>query len=620
MYSGRSLENMRPLQSFEEKAAGVEGAKSFCFRFPLRRSPNERLFNLNDVLGIHLRELLRLLVPLSGGNEFTVDGYKTLNDRDSIQPLDPAKEEGASEPADPLDLYEPRIRYIQGLLETLLSIVELESNGESVTVDGFRLKNLEQWLSPCGGATDILAHAASRCNLQCRFCYNKGAPDILKPRPRDPEVEYREIHTRIKRYVPQGKLGVFPNMGSPCETLVHPHILDILRELRQRTDEPIRIPTNGSLLTSEMIQALSSSQPIFLDVSLNTASPTRRRWLMNDPKPQTALESLAGLKAMRVPYSVVIVPWPFPSTEIMLEDLEKTVDFAVGHDPCFIQISLPGYSRFFSQKEIFSQEHVWNEVKRAVQALRTKTSCPLILRPGLFEEYLEPDAVNDPRLIGVIKNSPGARAGMQRGDLLLKVGGLPVKNRIQARSLLNTLHQSDLKRSSLTVLRNGERVDLDLDLTDFDCPYDPRSTSHLGAIFPSAGIPLEWIERLGLLISSSKAKNVLILTSKLVRPVLEKRLREVVLFSGINLHLRIPPNRYLGGNIFMGDLMVVEDFIKAILAFLGEGKGRPDLAVIPSSPFHLSGWGRDLTGRVYLEIQRKTGIPVALVECDPIFD
>ena len=46
----------------------------------------------------------------------------------------------------------------------------------------------------------------------------------------------------------------------------------------------------------------------------------------------------------------------------------------------------------------------------------------------------------------------------------------------------------------------------------------------------------------------------------------------------------------------------------------------PDLVVIPSSPFHLSGWGRDLTGRVYLDIERSTGIPVALVECEPIFD
>ena len=70
----------------------------------------------------------------------------------------------------------------------------------------------------------------------------------------------------------------------------------------------------------------------------------------------------------------------------------------------------------------------------------------------------------------------------------------------------------------------------------------------------------------------------------------------------------------------MGDLMVVQDFIEAIKDFTDEEGICPDLVVIPSSPFHLSGWGRDLTGRVYKEIERLTEIPVALVECDPIFD
>jgi hypothetical protein len=34
----------------------------------------------------------------------------------------------------------------------------------------------------------------------------------------------------------------------------------------------------------------------------------------------------------------------------------------------------------------------------------------------------------------------------------------------------------------------------------------------------------------------------------------------------------------------------------------------------------MSGWGRDLSGRVYKDIERLTGIPVGLIECDPIFD
>ena len=39
-----------------------------------------------------------------------------------------------------------------------------------------------------------------------------------------------------------------------------------------------------------------------------------------------------------------------------------------------------------------------------------------------------------------------------------------------------------------------------------------------------------------------------------------------------------------------------------------------------SSPFVLGGWRRDLMGRVYLDIERATGIPVALLECDTVYD
>lgn len=70
----------------------------------------------------------------------------------------------------------------------------------------------------------------------------------------------------------------------------------------------------------------------------------------------------------------------------------------------------------------------------------------------------------------------------------------------------------------------------------------------------------------------------------------------------------------------MGDLLVVQDFIDEVKRFVREERIYPDLVTIPSSPFHLSGWGRDLTGRIYLEIEQQTGIQVALMQCNPLFD
>jgi len=608
-----SKKTVRPGQSEKQE-------EEYGFRFSLCPDSQPTVLNLREMLAVHLRELLDIVTPTSGGRGLRIDGFSLLSNPDAVYGLYPSENGDLSGAKDLADIYEPRIKYIQRVLQALLALIDLEVRGKKVEVDGFRLRNLEQWLAPGGGASDIVAHAATRCNLDCRFCYVKGTPPALRPVCREPDEEYAEILTRIQHYVPGSGLSLFPNAGSPCEPLAHPRILDILKALRRKTPEPLRIPTNGSLLSPKMILSLADLQPVFVDVSLNTASPGRRRWLMRDPRPQIASASLAGLRGAGIPYSMVIVPWPFPSLQVMLDDLKKTVAFGDQFDPAFIQISLPGYSRFFSEEPLFSTEQVWNEVRAAVQQLRVTTRCPVILRPGLFEEYLEPERVKVPQVIGSIMNSPAQRAGLRCGDTILKVGGIPVRSRAQARSVLKTLHRSDLKRSSMIISRNGRELPLQLELGNYAYPYDPLTAPLLGSVFPSSGIPPGWLDQLRTVISLREASEVLLLTSRLVRPALEKELGETLSLSGVRIHLRVPNNRFLGGNIFMGDLMVVEDFVEAVLDFLKKGKARPDLVVIPSTPFHLSGWGRDLTGRVYLEIERSTGVPVALVECAPVFD
>jgi MoaA/NifB/PqqE/SkfB family radical SAM enzyme len=594
--------------------------EEYGFRFPIDSTSNSTLNSLHDHFGIHLRELLRLLVPLEGGREARIEGYRMLNDLNTTFPLYPEEGEQDSKNYGPLDLYEPRINYIRHLLESLLGIVDLEYHGKTVKVDGFRLKNLKQWLSPGGGATDILAHVASRCNLNCRFCYNRGAPAILRSRSPEQEDECGEIWARIDQYVPEGRLNIFPNMGSPAEALAHPRILEILQELRQKTQETFRIPTNGSTLSLKMITALEKLKPVYLDISLNTSSPERRQWLMGDSEPRIVLDALTHLAESRIPYSVVIVPWPFPSESIMVDDLENTLAFASAHDPTIIQVSFPGYSRALSEERLFPHESVWNLLRTRVQELRARTDCPVVIRPGIFEEYDDPEKLNAPAMVGVIRNSPAHRAGLRRGDRIRKINGLPIKSRTQARSLMTIIHECNLRMVSLSIERRGVLMDCCLHPNEFDYPYTPETVTHLGVVFSSSGIPLDWYDRLKGVVASHNAKRVLLLTSYLVKPTMEGFISRNGFSSGVKLYIRVPENRYFGGNILMGDLLVVQDFIESIKAFTDEEGICADLVVIPSSPFQLSGWGRDLTGRIYKEIERLAGIPVALVECDPIFD
>ena len=599
--------------------------EDFHYRFPLDPRTTGEISNLDDLLAFHLRELLDLTIPLAGDRDQRIESFRLLNNPERIHPIAtrPGYEESTNGRSDPntLDIYEPRIGYIQRLIESLLSIVEVEKDGQPVTLDGFRLRHLRHWLAPNSGASDILAHAASRCHLDCRFCYNKGShPPLVPQKGRKDDSDTREILSRIDHYAPHGKWGLFHQAASPCDSLDHPHIREILTDLRQKTDEPIRIPTHGSTLTPAMIEFLAELAPVSIDISLNSASPERRQWLMKDRSPQIALCSLSLLRAAKIPYTVIIVPWPFPSEDTMMGDLENTIEFAAEHDTAIIQISLPGYTRRFSDEMLFDHEKTWQTIKTGVMALRNRISCPIVLRPGIFEEYDDPDRMDLAHVIGVVENSPARQAGLLPGDDIQRINGLKVKDRCQALFLLDTVHRSDLEQVSMDVTRNGCTIPLDLNLKKTAYPYAGIIDHQLGIVFPFSGIPGTWFENIEKAVGSLRNKEILILSSYLVAPYMTKHLPGNGSLSTNNIHLRVPPNRYFGGNIVMGDLLVVQDYIEAIDDFIRTEGIRPDLALLPSSPFHLSGWGRDVTGRVYLDIERHTNIRVALVECDPIYD
>lgn len=522
-------------------------------------------------------------------------------------------------------LYEPRIILIKRVLESLLSVIDLENKGEIVKVDGFRLKDLQDWLthSHCDPA-EIFEYAGTRCDCDCVFCYNKGTPPelaLINP-ARNAREELAEMETRLQYFRPGAELSLFTSLGSTCEILIQPHILEVLKALRVKTSQCFRIPTNGTALNSGMIEALADLKPLYLDISLNSASEKRRRRLMHCRNADVAIKALPLLEEKRIPYSVVIVPWPVDSLEEMLKDLKDTVLYADKLGVHLIQISLPGYTGYFSNRELFNLDELWGLIMAKVRELRSFARVPIVVMPSLYEENIYEDEKNIPGIIGIVNNSPAARGGLRQGDLIVKINSLIVRNKPQARDLLSLLQKSDAKSITVTVKRNGELRELRWDLEDFDYPYSRETDSHLGVVLLGSGFRVGYLEKIQDLIRSRKAKRVIILSSKLMRPTLEQCLRESHICGGGQTALKIlvPENRFFKGNIFMGDLLVVQDFIDCIRAYIAQEEEKPDLAIIPSSPFNLSQWGRDLTGRAYLDIERQTGVPVELLPCATIYD
>jgi hypothetical protein len=334
---------------------------------------------------------------------------------------------------------------------------------------------------------------------------------------------------------------------------------------------------------------------------------------------EAAIRSLPLLKEQGIPFAVIIVPWPVPSQEEMLSDLRETVAYADRHDAHLVEVSLPGFSRYFSSPPPFDREAVWSAVVSEIRRLRPKAASPLLIKPSLYEEVRHANRFNRPALIGVVKNSPAAIAGLHPGDLLLSVAGLGASSRPQARDLLHLHHQNRTPSLPLSLRRNGQDLRVNLLSAEHAYPYAPETDHHWGMIFAGSGFRPSILEDLKALIARHRAGKVLLLSSALVKPVFLQLLGESPLFGGVEIRVEVPENRFFGGNICMGDLLVVEDFIAAIREHLRENSP-PDLAVIPSSPFSLGQWRRDLEGRAFAEIERSAGIPVALLDCEPIYD
>ena len=72
---------------------------------------------------------------------------------------------------------EPRIRLIAHDLQRILSMVQLEKDGEVVDVDGFRLRDLSKWVTyETNTAMNALTPISSVCNSRCHFCFEENVP------------------------------------------------------------------------------------------------------------------------------------------------------------------------------------------------------------------------------------------------------------------------------------------------------------------------------------------------------------------------------------------------------------------------------------------------------------
>jgi len=521
-----------------------------------------------------------------------------------------------------IQVTEPRIYAAKRILEELMGLVSLQVEGNSVTPDGMRLRDLNCWTRPFHpNPNNVLSVCASKgCNVSCEFCFIKGSPPDLACSRLPAPAEEVEAHVRF--FNRNAGSMLFPYLCDYYELLLDPKLWEHLEQVCSQTLLPAEVVTNGTLLTEDVICRLKPYEPNLI-LSLNSADPAVRRRVMNDPNPSVAIDSVKLLRKHEVPFAVSIVAWP----TIPLSDIRSTIEYVDEYDPLFIRVCLPGYTKYMPPKTPFDWEDHWAQVVTLIRELRRHILTPIATIPYLFEDNLCEVRKNKAITLGTTKNSPGYMAGIRPGDEFLEIDGTVIHSRPHARNLLYEAAR-DRRGIRCAVRRGSQLISVEVDpratggypfIRHKQCPINAASLSFYGIVIPN-GFRISYLSDIDQILEHAGAKNALILTSRLVKPLVTQALEETRILTRYDIELTVPRNNYLGGNIIMGDLLVVADYVEHINEWLAS-HGRPDVVLLPSSAFssYPGGWERDLRGVPWRRIPLETGANVKLMKCETIY-
>ena len=427
----------------------------------------------------------------------------------------------------------------------------------------------------------------SVCNVRCVFCSHRNNPpgvEVYRIPPRSLEDVERTLCVLdpVKPIV----VGESATRIIEGEPFTHPALEEILRMIRSSFPRTaIQITTNGSLLNQEKVELLESLGNVVIYLSLNSARVKGREVLMADPRGLQAIQSAALLQKHGVPFHGSVVALPHL---VGWKDLKETIKYLCACGAETVRVFLPGFSSL-AGPELQFESFLWKEVGAFISRLREDVRTPITCEPPLIEGL-------QPEVAGVIATSPADLAGIRAGDVIEAVNSSSVHTRVQAfRQILKAGRpRLRLKRGSkpFTVQiqkEPGQRSGL---VMDYD--LDPAL-----------------IDDLARAVQRHRVPRALALTSRLAGPVLKLALRQF--WRGRQeLEVVEVKSLFFAGTICAAGLLTVTDFGAAVLTFL-ESKPRQKLPLVLLPGLAFDSRGRDLTGKSYLELEERFGLPFEIL-------
>ncbi|MEG6616611.1 DUF512 domain-containing protein [Peptococcaceae bacterium 1198_IL3148] len=438
----------------------------------------------------------------------------------------------------------------------------------------------------------LLYHAAAKsnilpitstCNVRCVFCSHHQNPANVEsyrvaPLTIDQVKQALSFMDASKPVV----IGESVTKIMEGEPFTHPKCLQILQHIRSTMPKtPIQITTNGTLLDETTITRLKALAPITINLSINSSSCSMRYQLMGDRRAQQAIDCVPLLNRHGIPFHGSMVAMPHVTG---WEDLTHTVQYLDQHGAQTVRVFLPGYSKLAPPALQFDMS-MWSQLRAWRENLGNLVTVPLTCEP---EQITDLQA----EVLGVIKDSPAAQAGVQKGDVIIEVTGQPVVTRVQAFNRVLAC-----ENPTVSIHRGQRTHHLKLQKKK----HQPSGLVMAYDLHPDTITDME------LTVNRHRAQRVLALCSQLAFPVLKVALAS--LYQGeAEIELRPVASQYFGGNIMAAGLLVAADFESAFRHADAEGV---QVVLMPAIAFDMH--GRDLTGASYLDLQQKWRIPVELI-------
>ena len=576
----------------------------------------EHATGIETLIRHQLENLQRIIELESGAAPVRIDGFVFGAPSPGVRPATRVRRESPA-------VYrhvEPRLTMIAAFLNHVQQLGRFEANGLPVEVAGFSLKNLHFWSSyPATRLIDNFGELSTWCSCDCGFCFLRGS-EMLSPKR--PMLTAAEARTRARYNSVERRTGLPVPSAPPGEPLANPRAIELLRIARTAHPGPvIDITTNGDFLTEKTVDALAELKPLHISLSLNSSDPQERRRSMRSHRAEVAIRAVPMLRDRGIQFTGSIVP----SVSAPLSDVAQTMEYLDRFEPIQIRLLLPGFTRHALPEEQFDTPTFWNSLLSIAAEMRSKLRSPLLIQPGYYWNRSIAAIID-----GIFPNSPAEAAGLHLGDRIVSVNGNRVLTRAEAGQALEEPPQAGSAwAADVEVERGGRRwtvhLSNELAIADDRYPYKPAGYESTYEVMARWGFGIQLmdgfdLEPLGILKQivsrHPEARHVLLFTTPLVKDLYLQALQivgtspECALPEEVELRVTIAPQSFWGGNIIVGDLHVVQDYIDH-LETLARAGYRPDLVIIPNS--FADSWGQDLLCRSYLEVERAAGVAVELL-------